>query len=298
MTSKTQVKLGLPKGSLQEATIALMKKAGFSIHISARSYYPTIDDERFSCVLIRAQEIPRYVAMGVLDLGLTGLDWIVENGVRDQVKEICQLVYAKQEMRPVRWVLAARPDSGIRGPKDLEGKRIATELVNVTKQYLQEHNVKANVEFSWGATEAKIPELADAIIEVTESGTTLRAHGLEIYDTVLESTTRLIANPAAYQDETKREYIDSLALLLQGALRAADRVGLKLNVKKSDLQAVLSILPAMRRPTISELATNGGGEWVAVETIIFEREARELIPQLKRAGGEGIVEYPLNKVIP
>lgn len=299
MSDPTVVKLGLPKGSLQDATIALMKKAGFNIHVSSRSYYPSIDDKGFSCVLIRAQEIARYVSLGVLDVGLTGWDWIVENGVDDQVRQVCELIYAKQEMRPVRWVLAARPDSGIRGLSDLGGKRIATELVNVTRRALAEAGVvPASVEFSWGATEAKIPDLADAIVEVTETGSTLRAHGLEIYADLLESTTRMIANPQAYDDPVKREKIDNLALLLQGALRAEEKVGLKLNVAQDNLAAILEILPAMRRPTVSQLAGDGNGGWVAVETIINEDEAREIIPRLKRAGGEGIVEYPLNKVIP
>ncbi len=286
------LRIGLPKGSLQEATFDLFRRAGFKFQARSRSYQPTCDDPELEAMLLRAQEIPRYVAAGVLDVGLTGYDNIVESGA--DVVEAAELVYSKASTRPYRWVLAAPKNSGIRGPKDLEGKRIATELVNVTRSYLERHGVRAEVEFSWGATEVKVPDLVDAIVEGTETGSTLKAHGLEIIDELLVSTTRLIANKAAWQDTWKRSKTESIALLLQGALNADGMVGLKMNVPRASLEAVLRELPSLQRPTISGLADE---DWVAVEVIADESTVRELIPNLKRAGASGLVEYPLNKII-
>ena len=287
-----KLKIGLPKGSLQEVTLNLLAKAGFNFSIRERSYFPASDDDELEAILIRAQEIARYVADGVLDIGITGKDWIMENGV--DVVEVAELIYSKASFRPVRWVVAVPEQSDIRTIADLNGKRIATEGVNLTKNYLKKHNVKAEVEFSWGATEAKTPDLVDAIVEITESGSSLRANKLRIVDTVLESTVRLIANNESYQNTWKREKVQNIALLLQGAIQASGKVGLKMNLKKSDIEKVTQILPAMKRPTISPLA---GNEWVALETIIDEKIVREIIPQLKRAGAQDIIEYPLNKVI-
>lgn len=287
------LRLGIPKGSLQDATISLFKRAGFTFQVSSRSYYPQVDDPEIEATLLRAQEIPRYVAEGVLDAGLTGWDNVVESGV--DVVDVAELIYSKATSKPYRWVLAVPEDSGINSVKDLEGKRIATELVNVTRNYLARHGVQATVEFSWGATEVKVPQLVDAIVEGTETGSTLRAHRLRILDTLLESTTRWIANHASYQDEWKRQKMENVILLLRGALDAEGMVGLKMNVSRAHLDNVLSLLPAMKRPTISGLAD---ADWVAVEVILPERAARDLLPQLKRAGAEGFVEYPLLKVIP
>lgn len=287
-----KLKIGLPKGSLQEVTLNLLAKAGFNFSVRERSYFPASDDDELEAILIRAQEIARYVADGVLDIGITGKDWIMENGV--DVVEVAELIYSKASFRPVRWVVAVPEQSDIRTVADLNGKRIATEGVNLTKNYLKKHNVKAEVEFSWGATEAKTPELVDAIVEITESGSSLRANKLRIVDTVLESTVRLIANNESYQNTWKREKVQNIALLLQGAIQASVKVGLKMNLKKSDIEKVTQILPAMKRPTISPLT---GNEWVALETILDEKIVREIIPQLKRAGAQDIIEYPLNKVI-
>ncbi len=287
-----KLKIGLPKGSLQEVTLNLLAKAGFNFSIRERSYFPASDDDELEAILIRAQEMARYVADGALDIGITGKDWIMENGV--DVVEVAELIYSKTSFRPVRWVVAVPEQSDIRTVADLNGKRIATEGVNLTKNYLKKHNVKAEIEFSWGATEAKTPELVDAIVEITESGSSLRANKLRIVDTVLESTVRLIANNESYQNTWKREKVQNIALLLQGAIQASGKVGLKMNLKKSDIEKVMQILPAMKRPTISPLA---GNEWVALETIIDEKIVREIIPQLKRAGAQDIIEYPLNKVI-
>lgn len=287
-----KLRIGLPKGSLEVATFQMFKKAGFNISRSERSYFPAIDDEELEAILIRAQEIPRYVEEGVLDVGLTGKDWIMEN--KSKVVEVADLVYAKQGLRPVRWVVAVPKDSPIKSVKGLRGKRIATELVNVTKSYLRKNKVKAEVEFSWGATEVKPPELVDAIVELTETGESLRANNLRIIDTILESTTKLIANGKAYQEKWKRRKIDILALLLKGALRAEEKVGLKMNVPQEKLKKVISILPAMRTPTISKLSEEN---WWALETIIDEKTVRDIIPKLKQAGAQGIIEYALNKVI-
>jgi ATP phosphoribosyltransferase len=287
------LKLGLPKGSLQESTFEIFRRAGFNITLSARSYFPNIDDDEIEPILIRAQEMSKYVESGVLDVGLTGKDWILEN--RSDVLEIEDLVYAKSGMRPVRWVVAVPNDSEIRSVHDLSGKRIATELVNVTKDYLKNNDVEgAKVEFSWGATEVKPPRLVDAIVELTETGSSLKANNLRIVDTVLESTTKLIVNKETWLDREKRRKIESLAILLKGALLASEKVGLKMNVAKEALNEVLSILPALRKPTISKLTDE---DWFALETIIDEQVVREIIPKLKKAGAEGIVEYPLNKVI-
>jgi ATP phosphoribosyltransferase len=291
------LKLGLPKGSLQDATIQLFARAGFNIYVNSRSYYPSIDDPEIECLLIRAQEMARYVSDGVIDAGLTGLDWIAEHAAatgRDGVVPIADLVYAKQSFGRVKWVLAVPEDAPYRTPKDLEGKTIATELVRATEAYFKRQGVRVNVEFSWGATEVKPPVLADAIVEVTETGSSLRANRLRIIDTVLESNTQLIANPVALQDATKRTKIDNIALLLRAAIEAQGRVGLMLNVRREDLSSVLSLLPALQRPTISPLSEDG---WVAVNTVIEERTVRELMPKLKAANAQGIVEYPLNKIV-
>ena len=287
-----KLKLGLPKGSLQEATFDLFKKAGWHIKPTGRSYYPYIDDAEMEIMLVRAQEMARYVEDKVLDAGLTGTDWVTESGCR--VKKVADLVYAKQGMRKVRWVLAVPETMKIKSVKELKGKRIATELVNVTKKWLKEQKVAATVEFSWGATEAKPPELADAIVELTETGSSLKANHLKIIDTVLESNTVVIANQPCLDDAWKRDKLDNLVMLLQGALEAESKVGLKMNVIKSRLRNVLEVLPALQTPTVSELSNP---DWVDVDTIIDEKAVRDLIPKLKKAGAKGLVEYPLNKVI-
>ena len=291
--SERMLRLGLPKGSLQQATIEIFQNAGYKITVDERQYRPHIDDEEIWSVLLRAQEMPTYVQDGILDCGLTGLDWIREREA--DVVEVADLVYSKRGMRPYKWVLAAHESSDIKGPRDLQGKRIATELVNVARRYLAEHGVEAHVEFSWGATEAKCPSLVDAIIEGTETGSTLRANHLEIVDVLFESTTKFIANRQAWADPWKRAKIEDMALLIRGALAAEEKVGLKMNVSCADLGRVLECLPALKRPTVSPLADN---EWVAVETVTDKRTVRELVPQLKDAGAEGIIEYPLNKIIP
>jgi len=272
----------------------LFAKAGFDFKVDSRSYHPAVDDPEIEPTLLRAQEIPRYVAAGVLDAGITGYDNIVECDCDNVVHEVAELRYSKATQRPYRWVLAVAKDSKIKGPKDLQGKRIATELVNVTKRYLAEHGVQAEVEFSWGATEVKVPELVDAIVEGTETGSTLDAHGLKIIDTLLVSTTRLVANADAWANDWKRRKIENIAMLLQAALNAEGLVGLKMNVPRKDLQKVMRLLPALKNPTLSPLSDE---EWVAVEIIIEEKTVRDLIPKLKRAGAQGIVEYPLNKVV-
>lgn len=285
--------LGLPKGSLQEATFSMMKKAGFSISVGSRSYVPSIDDEGLEGRLIRAQEISRYVELGTLDAGITGYDWVVENG--SDVDEIAELIYGKQGFRPVRWVLAVPNESPIRTVADLAGKRIATEAVGLTRQFLDARGVQADVEFSWGATEVKAPELVDAIVELTETGSSLRANNLRIVETVLESTTRLIANKAAMRDDWKRAKIDQLAMLLSGALAAESKVLLKMNVRAEQADEIADLLPSLHAPTVSSLEER---EWVAVESVVDESVVRELIPRLKQKGAEGIIELPLNKVIP
>lgn len=287
-----KIRLGIPKGSLQDATIALFKRAGWNIYADGRSYFPSIDDAEIECMLIRAQEMARYVDHGVLDAGLTGIDWVVESGLN--LTSITSLTYAKQSRRKVRWVLAVPESSNYQKAEDLEGKIIATELVEVTKRYFSSKGVNVKVEFSWGATEVKPPMLADAIVEVTETGSSLKANHLRIIDTVMESETHLIANPTAYSDPWKKEKIDSLALMLKGAIAAQGQVGLMLNVEKKNLQQVITILPALNAPTISELSNS---EWVAVNTILEESVVREVMPKLKAAGATGIVEYPLNKVV-
>lgn len=288
------LKLGLPKGSLQEATFRMFRKAGFNVSLSSeRSYFPSIDDPEIRPVLLRAQEISRYVQDGALDCGITGNDWILEN--RSSVVRVTDLSYAKQSLNKVRWVLAVPQDSGIKSVRQLAGKRIATELVNVTQEFLRKNKVKADVEFSWGATEVKVNAgLVDAIVELTETGSSLRANKLTEIATLCESTTQLIANKDSYKDKWKRAKISQIALLLEGAIAAEQKVGLKMNVKKSNLKKVLVKLPALKRPTISSLSES---EWVAVETVIDEKVVRVLIPELKKAGAQGIIEYPLNKVI-
>jgi ATP phosphoribosyltransferase len=292
------IKLGLPKGSLQDATIQLFARAGFNIYASTRSYFPAIDDPEIDCMLIRAQEMARYVADGVLDAGLTGQDWIAEhaaaNGGGASVQPLADLIYAKQSFGKVRWVLAVPADSRYRTVQDLEGATVATELVRASQAYFARHGVNVNVEFSWGATEVKPPVLADAIVEVTETGSSLRANRLRIIDTVLESNTQLIANTTALLDEWKRTKLQNLALLLRAAIEAQGRVGIMLNVRRADLDGVLGLLPALQRPTISPLAD---ADWVALNTIIEERTVRDLIPRLKASRAEGIVEYPLNKIV-
>ena len=286
------LKLGVPKGSLQEATFELFKKAGFNISIGKRSYFPTIDDEEIELMLIRAQEMSRYVEEGVFDAGMTGLDWIRENN--SDVVEVADLQYAKQGFRPVRWVLAVPNDSSIQSVQDLQGKHIATELVNATKAYLEKNGVHASVEFSWGATEVKAPRLVDAIVELTETGSSLQANNLRIVETILESTTKLIANKESWNDPQKKKKIENIVILLQGALNAEQKVGLKMNIPKDNLLQILEILPALKKPTISNLSDEN---WFDVDTIIDEKVVRRIIPELKRAGATGIVEYPLNKVI-
>jgi ATP phosphoribosyltransferase len=287
-----KLKFGLPKGSLQDATIEKMAKAGFNISISSRSYIPTVDDDEMEIRLIRAQEISRYVEHGYLDCGITGHDWVTENG--SDVHEVGEFLFSKATRRPARWVLCVPENSKIKLVKDLNGKRIATEVVNLTKKYLKKNGVKAEVEFSWGATEVKAHELVDAIVEVTETGSSLRANKLRIVDTLLVSTPRLIANHDSWKNSWKRNKIETLAMLLKGALEAEAKVGLKMNIAEKNLGRLLKELPALRNPTISSLSLHG---WVAVETIIDEHVVRELIPQLKAAGAEGIIEYPLNKVV-
>jgi ATP phosphoribosyltransferase len=290
--SSPLLKLGIPSGSLQEATAELFRKAGWNISFASRSYYPVIDDPEIQCILIRAQEMARYVQDGVMDAGLTGYDWVVEN--RAKVHEVAELVFSKVSRRPVKWVLAVPNDSPIKAAKDLAGKRIATEAVNLTTDYLKRHGVTAHVEFSWGATEVKPPHLADAIVEVTETGSSLRANNLRIVDTVLESTTRLIANEQSWADVWKRRKIENIALLLRGAMAAAGKVGLMMNLRRGDLERVLAILPALQNPTISSLSNP---DWVDVNTIVDESIVRDIVPKLKAAGASGIVEYPLNKII-
>ncbi len=292
MKKKEVLRFGLPKGSLQEATLEKMAKAGFNISVSSRSYIPYVDDPELEIRLIRAQEISRYVEHGYLDCGITGYDWIQENG--SKVREVGVFQFNKATRQTARWVLAVPEDSPIKTVKDLKGKRIATELVNTTRKYLRKHKVKAEVEFSWGATEMKAHELVDAIVDITETGSSLRANKLRIVDTLLESTPRLIANHESWNDQWKRRKIEILALLLKGALEAEAKVGLKMNISRQNLAALLEALPALRNPTISNLSLEG---WVAVETIIDEHIVRELIPALKAAGAEGIIEYPLNKVV-
>jgi ATP phosphoribosyltransferase len=293
-----KLKLGLPKGSLESATIQLFARAGFTIHVNSRSYFPSIDDPEIECMLIRAQEMARYVSTGMLDAGLTGLDWIAEHeagdGVTGVIEPIADLVYAKQSFGKVRWVLAAPEDSDIRTPQDCEGKTIATELVRATKAYFTRHGVNVKVEFSWGATEVKPPMLADAIVEVTETGSSLRANRLRIIDTLMESNTQLIANKTALGDPWKKQKLDNIALLLKAAIEAQGKVGIMLNVRRADLDKILALLPSLQGPTVSSLSDP---DWVAVNTIIEERTVRDLIPKVKAAGGQGIVEYPLNKIV-
>lgn len=286
------LRLGIPKGSLQDATVQLFAKAGWRISINSRSYFPGVDDPEIECMLVRAQEMARYVETGALDAGITGRDWVSETGA--DVAEIGELLYSKQSLAAVRWVLAVPEDGPIQSVKDLEGKVIATEVVNLTKQYLARHGVNARVEFSWGATEVKVPQLADAIVEVTETGSSLRANRLRIVDTVLESRTVFIANRAAVADPWKGEKISNLILLLSGAIAAYIKVGIMLNVRKEQLAAVLGVLPALKNPTVSTLSDPN---WIAVNTIIDENVARHIIPRLKAAGAQGIVEYPLNKIV-
>jgi ATP phosphoribosyltransferase len=288
----SRLKLGVPKGSLQESTVELFAKAGWRITVNSRSYYPGIDDPEIECMMVRAQEMARYVENGTLDAGLTGKDWIMETGAN--VEEVAELIYSKTGLGKVRWVLAVAEDSPMNSVRDLEGKVIATEAVRMTERYLERHGVKARVEFSWGATEVKVPRLADAIVEVTETGSSLRANHLRVVDTLLESSTRFIANCAAWKDDWKREKISNIAMLLEGAIKAYNRVGLMMNVRREDLDKVLATLPALRNPTVAQLSDAG---WVAINTIIEEKTVRQLIPKLKAARAEGIVEYPLNKVV-
>ena len=286
------LKLGLPKGSLQESTFSLFKKAGYGFSVSSRSYFPSTDDKELEAMLVRAQEIARYVEEGIFDAGLTGKDWILENDA--DVHEVMDLCYSKQSMRPCRWVLAVPEDSPVKSVKDLEGKHIAPEAVKMAQAYLEKNGVQAEVEFSWGATEVKTPDLVDAIVEITETGSSLRANKLRIVDELLVTTPRLIANRSSWEDPWKRRKIENMALLLEGALNAEGRVGLKLNCPREGLDKVLGILPSMKNPTISRLSDD---EWVAVETILLETEVRSIIPELKDAGARDIIEYPLNKVI-
>ena len=287
------LQLGIPKGSLEESTIDMFRKAGYKITVNSRSYYPTIDDEEIECLLIRAQEMARYVEEGILDVGLTGFDWIQETG--GDVVEVAELVYGKIGRNPLRWVVAVPEESPIQSVNDLRGKRIATEAVNMTKRYLEKYGVDALVEFSWGATEVKPPRLADAIVEITETGSSLRANHLRIIDTVCTTTTRLIANKTAWQDGFKRKKIERIALLLQSVLTAEKQVGLMMNVRRKDMESVVKILPALQNPTVSPLLDE---EWVALNTVVEERIVREIIPELLNAGAHGIIEYSLNKVVP
>ncbi|UCE79765.1 MAG: ATP phosphoribosyltransferase [Nitrospiraceae bacterium] len=292
-TKKNVLKLGLPKGSLQESTLKLFRKAGYHISVASRSYYPTFDDPEIESMLIRAQEMARYVENGILDCGLTGYDWIMEQGA--SVKEVAELHYAKEGLRPVKWVIAVPMDSKIKTVKDLTGKRIATELVGYTKRYLKARNVRASVDFSWGATEVKPPQLADAIVELTETGASLKANNLRIIDTILESSTRFIANRKTWHNTWKKQKIENIVMLLKGALAAEEKVGLKMNVAHKDIKRVLSLLPAMHSPTISELSQEG---WYDIDVVIDEKLICDLIPKLKKVGASGLVEYQLNKVIP
>lgn len=294
MKSRNKVlKLGLPKGSLQESTLKLFRKAGYHISVSSRSYYPVFRDDQIESMLIRAQEMARYVENGILDCGLTGYDWIMEQSA--DVHEVAELNYAKEGLRPVKWVIAVPNDSKIKSIKDLRGKRIATELVGFTKRFLKSKNIKAEVDFSWGATEVKPPHLADAIVELTETGTSLRANNLRIVETILQSSTRFISNKQSWKDKWKRQKMENIVMLLKGALAAEEKVGLKMNVDKKDLKRVMSLLPAMHSPTISALSDEG---WYDLDVVIDEKIICELIPRLKKAGASGIVEYQLNKVIP
>jgi ATP phosphoribosyltransferase len=290
---KNILRLGLPSGSLQEPTLELFKRAGFNIVVSSRSYRPTVDDDQLELRLLRAQEIGRYVDHGFLDCGITGRDWIAENNA--DVEVLTDLRYSKATSKPTRWVLVVPDDSPVKSVKDLEGKRIATEAVDMTKAYLAKNGVKAEVEFSWGATEVKVPELVDAIVDITETGSSLRANKLRIVDTLMESFPQFVSSKGAYQDAWKREKMETLVLLLKGALEARDKVGLKMNVPSAALAQVVATLPSERSPTVSQLASQ---DWVAVETVIAESVVREIIPRLKSLGAEGIVEYPLNKVVP
>jgi ATP phosphoribosyltransferase len=287
-----RLKLGIPKGSLQDSTVELFVRAGWRVTVNSRSYYPAIDDPDIECMLVRAQEMARYVGSGALDAGITGKDWILET--ESQVEEIAELVYSKTSLGRVRWVLAVAEDSPIQKVADLEGKVIATEAVRLTEKYLERHGVHSRVEFSWGATEVKVPQLADAIVEVTETGASLRANHLRVVDTLLESAPWFIANRQTWQDEWKRRKIENLVLLLTGAIEAYNRVGLMLNVRRDDLANVIAALPALRNPTISQLSDP---DWVAINTIVEEKSVRNLIPMLKAARAEGIVEYPLNKIV-
>lgn len=284
--------LGIPKGSLQESTVDMMQKAGFRVEIRSRSYYPAVDDDELNLRLIRPQDMSRFVERGVIDAGLTGADWVAEN--ENDVTKVTELVYAKQELIPVRWVVAVAEDSAIDSVEDLEGKRISTELVNVTENFLDERGINAEVEFSHGATETKVPDLVDAIVELTETGTSLRANRLRIVETIMESTTWLISNNDSWQDDWKRKKMESLGMLFQGVMSAQNKVGLKMNVPEGRLEEVLDVLPALRDPTVNSLAHESG---FAVETVLDEKVARTLIPNLKRAGAEGVIEYPLNKVV-
>ena len=288
----SRLKLGIPKGSLQDATIDLFARAGWKITLSSRSYVPSIDDDEIECLLVRAQEMARYVETGALDAGITGHDWVVETGAA--VDELAELIYAKQRLARVRWVLAVPENSPVNEPRDLEGKVIATEVVRITQHYLEQHDTRARVEFSWGATEVKVPQLADAIVEVTETGSSLRANRLRIVDTVLESATVFIMNRASASDACKRQKAGNLILMLQGAIDAASKVGLMLNVRRDDLPGVLGVLPALKNPTISNLSD---ADWVAVNTIVEESVVRRILPKLKAANAQGIVEYPLNKIV-
>jgi ATP phosphoribosyltransferase len=291
--SKKILRLGLPKGSLQEATLKLFRKAGYHVAVSGRSYYPIFDDMEIESMLIRAQEMARYVESGIIDCGLTGYDWIMEQNA--DIKDVAELTYGKEGLRPVRWVIAVPIDSKIKTIRDLNGKRIATELVGFTKRFLKANKIRAEVDFSWGATEVKPPHLADAIVELTETGSSLRANNLRIVDTILQSSTRFISNKKAWQNRWKRQKMENLVMLLKGALAAEEKVGMKMNVTQADLKRLLSILPAMHSPTISALSDKG---WYDLDVVIDERQVRELIPKLKKAGASGIVEYRLNKVIP
>ncbi len=290
---KKVLKLGLPKGSLQESTLKLFKKAGYNVSVSSRSYYPEIDDVEIETMLIRAQEMAKYVDDGVLDAGLTGKDWILEQGA--DVKEVAELNYAKGGLRPVKWVIAVPKDSKIKKVKDLQGKRIATELVGFTNKYLKSKGIKADIDFSWGATEVKPPQLCDAIVELTETGSSLKANNLRIVETILESSTRFIANKKAWKDKWKKKKMENIVLLIKGALAAEEKVGLKMNVPEKSFKRIMTLLSSMHSPTISQLSDEG---WFALEVIIDERIVRDLIPKLRSVGAEGIIEYPLNKVIP
>lgn len=291
--SNPLIMLGLPKGSLEESTISLFGRAGWKITKSSRSYKPSIDDPELDGRFVRAQEISRYVELGFFDCGLTGYDWIIENN--SDVVEVCDLIYSKATALKSRWVLCVKEDSDIKSVEDLNGRRVATELVNFTKRYLEEKGVKAEVEFSWGATEVKVPDLVDAIADITETGSSIKANNLRIIDTMLYTNTKLIANKKAWENPEKRRKIESIAMLLQAALSAASKVGLKMNLPKSSLNRIIGALPALRTPTVSQLSDPA---WVAVETIVDEKTVREIIPTLKSAGAEGIVEYSLNKVVP